>query len=172
MKPRNQKLTTPTLIRILRRLVRSRAFQQRKAKLCTSGIRGRSLSGFPLGGGISPLRVAVSPAAKQAVVLQSNAITPLQSVVITMQQRAEHHVDRMAGVTEKVLPHLESMQPDSILNRVHDIEKYDRMARRNYGLLDNEGRSSSLSLNVLAGGGRTRIAIDQQPNQTPAQDQA
>jgi hypothetical protein len=29
------------------------------------------------------------------------------------------------------------MQPDSILDRVHDIEKYDRMARRNYGLSDN-----------------------------------
>jgi hypothetical protein len=38
MKPRNQKLTTPILIRILRRLVRSRAFQQRKAKLCTSHV--------------------------------------------------------------------------------------------------------------------------------------
>jgi hypothetical protein len=45
----------------------------------------------------------------------------------------------MAGVTEKVLPHLESMQPTSILNRFNDIEKYDRLARRN-GLSDNEGR--------------------------------
>ena len=40
MRPRNQKLTTPILIRILRRLVRSRAFQQRKAKLCLSRIKG------------------------------------------------------------------------------------------------------------------------------------
>ena len=38
----------------------------------------------------------------------------------------------MAGVTEKVLPHLESMQPDSILDRVNDIEKYERLARRKY----------------------------------------
>jgi len=37
----------------------------------------------------------------------------------------------MAGVTEKVLPHLEAMQPDSILDRVDDIEKYDRVARQN-----------------------------------------
>jgi hypothetical protein len=46
----------------------------------------------------------------------------------------------MAAVTEKVLPHLESMQPDSILDRVNDIEKYDRLARRNYGLSDKGRR--------------------------------
>ncbi|HTE88003.1 MAG TPA: hypothetical protein VK639_03515 [Terriglobales bacterium] len=48
-----------------------------------------------------------------------------------MQQLAQSHVHRMAGVTEKVLPHLEAMQPDSILDRVDDIEKYDRVARQN-----------------------------------------
>jgi hypothetical protein len=40
MRVRNQKLTTPTLIRILRRLVHRRAFQQRKAKPTTSHIEG------------------------------------------------------------------------------------------------------------------------------------
>jgi hypothetical protein len=43
----------------------------------------------------------------------------------------------MGGVIEKVLPHLESMEPNSILDRVNDIEKYDRMAHRNYGLFDD-----------------------------------
>ncbi len=40
MKIRNQNLTTPTLIRILRRLVHRRAFQQRKAKPGTSHVEG------------------------------------------------------------------------------------------------------------------------------------
>ena len=57
-----------------------------------------------------------------------------------MQQRAERRVYRMAGVTDKVLPHLESMQPNAILDPVNDIEKYDRLARRNYGLSDNQLR--------------------------------
>jgi hypothetical protein len=110
---------------------------------------------------------------QQAAPMQSTAITPMQSVVVSMQERAERHVDRMAGVTEKVLPHLEKMPPDSILDRVNDIEKYDRLARRNYGLSDKQADAGSLSLNVLSGrGGRTRIAIEQEPNQTPAQDQA
>jgi hypothetical protein len=87
------------------------------------------------------------------------------------QQRAEGHVYRMAGVTEKVLPHLDSMPPNSVLDRVSDIEKYDRLARRNYGLSDNQGESSSLNLNILSGRGRTLIAIDQQATATPAQDE-
>jgi hypothetical protein len=62
------------------------------------------------------------------------------------------------------------MQPDSILDRVNDIEKYDRIARRNYGLSDNQSDSGTLNLNILAGRGRTLIAIDQPPNQTPPQD--
>jgi hypothetical protein len=56
--------------------------------------------------------------------------------------RAERHVYRMAGVTDKVLPRLESMQPSSILDRVHDIEKYDRMARRSYGLSAKAGQTA------------------------------
>ena len=78
----------------------------------------------------------------------------------------------MAGVTEKVLPHLEGMPASSVLDRVNDIEKYDRMARRNYGLSENQGESGSLNLNVLAGRRRTLIAIEQPPNETPAQEQA
>jgi hypothetical protein len=61
------------------------------------------------------------------------------------------------------------MPPDFILDRVHDIEKCDRLARRNYGISDNQG---ILNVNVLAGRGRTLIAIEQPPNETPAQEQA
>ena len=43
------------------------------------------------------------------------------------------------------------MQPESILDRVNDIEKYDRMARRKCGLPDKEAESGTLNLNVLAG---------------------
>ena len=78
----------------------------------------------------------------------------------------------MAGVTDNVLPHLESMQPDSILDRVNDIEKLDRLARRNYGLSDNQERPSSLNLDILCGRGRTLIAIDQQPSQAAEQGSA
>lgn len=74
----------------------------------------------------------------------------------------------MAGVTEKVLPHLESMQPDSILDRVDDIEKYDRIARRNFGLSDTQTGSGSLNLNVLAGGDRVLVQIVEPSEQNPS----
>jgi hypothetical protein len=81
-----------------------------------------------------------------------NAITPMQSVAITMQQRADRHVERMAGVTDRVLPHLEEMEPSDVINGIHEIEKFDRMARRNFGLGDGKQTGGSLSLRILTGG--------------------
>jgi hypothetical protein len=80
-----------------------------------------------------------------------NAITPMQSAATTMMQRGQRHVERIAGVTEKVLPHLEAMQQGAILEGIHEVEKFDRMARRNFGLSDASSPSGSLNINVLAG---------------------
>ncbi len=92
-----------------------------------------------------------------------DAITPMESVAVTMQQRAERHVVRIAGVTENVLPYLESMQPAAILDGIHEIEKYDRMARRNYGLRDDERQTGgALTLSVLTN--QAAIQIIQEPN--------
>ena len=77
-----------------------------------------------------------------------------------MVQRAQRHVERIAGVTENVLPHLESMQPAAVLDGIHEIEKYDRMARRNYGLSDSTGAGGSLSLNILTGQAVVQISPD------------
>jgi hypothetical protein len=65
--------------------------------------------------------------------VQSDAITPtmMQSVAVTMQQRGEQHVGRIAGISERVVTHVESMQPATILESIHEVEKFDRMARRN-----------------------------------------
>jgi hypothetical protein len=102
-------------------------------------------------------------AAKQAVSgEQAVAASPtvLQSVATTMQQRAERHVGRIAGVTESVLPHLESMQPAAILDSIHEIEKYDRMARRNFGLGDSDGAGGALSVRVLTQGAAIEVLAD------------
>src|SRR5256885_15971072 len=37
------------------------------------------------------------------------AVTPVQAVAASMQQRAERHVERMAGVSERGVVHIESM---------------------------------------------------------------
>jgi hypothetical protein len=77
----------------------------------------------------------------QARVVQSNAIT--------MQQRGERYTERMAGVREKVLPHLESMVPAEILERAREIELNDRWSRRNFGLDNRPPSGGMLNLAVL-----------------------
>ena len=89
-----------------------------------------------------------------------NAITPMRSVAVTMQQRGQRHLERMAGVSEKVVSHVETLEADAILDRVDHVEKLDRIARRTYGLDQDQRPVSPLSLNFL--GGQTAIRINQQ----------
>jgi hypothetical protein len=89
-------------------------------------------------------------AAKQAIAsTQSNAITPLQSIAAVMQERGERYRERVAGVSERVVGHVESMDPDEILTRSAQFEKIDTIARRTFGLNEVPPTQGSLSLNVL-----------------------
>ena len=89
-------------------------------------------------------------AAKQAVALtQSNAITPMQSIAAVMQERGERYRERIAGVSEKVIGHVESMDPDEILTRSAQFEKIDTIARRTFGLSEALPSQGSLTLSVL-----------------------
>jgi len=76
------------------------------------------------------------------------AVTPLEAVALTMQQRGERHIERMAGVSERGVDHIETMDGPGILNSVDEIEKLDKVARRTFGLKD-DNPYSRFSLNVL-----------------------
>jgi hypothetical protein len=67
---------------------------------------------------------------------------------MSIQQRGERHVDRMAGVSERAVDHIETMDGPEILNSVDQIEKLDKVARRTFGLND-DSPYSGLNLNVL-----------------------
>jgi hypothetical protein len=60
--------------------------------------------------------------------------------------------ERMAGVSEKVVTHLASMNADSILTRSAQVEKIDSVARRTFGLDNTAIGNGALNLNVLCGG--------------------
>ena len=77
----------------------------------------------------------------------SIAATPVEAVAISMQQRGERHVERMAGISERGVDHIETMDGPAILNSVDQIEKLDKVARRTFGLGDIP--STGFSLNVL-----------------------
>ena len=73
--------------------------------------------------------------------------TPVEAVAMSMRQRGERHVERMAGVSERGVDHIETMNGPEILNSVDQIEKLDKVARRTFGLNDNP--YSGFTLNVL-----------------------
>ena len=52
---------------------------------------------------------------------------------MSMQQRGERHVERLASVSERAVDHIETMNGPEILNSVDQIEKLDKVARRTCG---------------------------------------
>jgi len=84
-------------------------------------------------------------------------VTPVQAVARSIQQRGERHIERMAGVSERGVDHIETMDGPEILNSVDQIEKLDKVARRTFGLNDipagghftlNNLRIDSLSVDI------------------------
>ena len=75
------------------------------------------------------------------------AVTPAEAVAISMQQRGERHRERMAGVSERGVDHIETMDGLEILNSVDEIEKLDKVARRTFRL--NDIPPSGFTLNTL-----------------------
>ena len=65
-----------------------------------------------------------------------------------MRERAERHVERMAGVSERAVDHIETMDGHQILARVDQIEKLDKVARRTFRL-DDIQQAGGLTVNLL-----------------------
>jgi len=65
-----------------------------------------------------------------------------------MQQRVERHVERMAGISERGLDHIETMDGSGILRSIDEIEKLDKVARRTLRLDDTQA-TGQITLNVL-----------------------
>ena len=76
------------------------------------------------------------------------AVTPVEAVAMSMQQRGDRHIERMAGVSERGVDHIETMDGLEILNSVDEIEKLDKVARRTFRLDDNP-LPAGFTLNVL-----------------------
>jgi hypothetical protein len=78
----------------------------------------------------------------------SPAVTPVQAVAASMQQRGDRHVERMAGVSERAVDHIETMDGPQILNSVDQIETLDKVARRTFGLSDGDSHGNNLLVNI------------------------
>ena len=76
------------------------------------------------------------------------AATPIEAVALSMRQRAERHVERMAGVSERGVDHVETMHGPEILDSVDEIEKLDKVARRTFGLNDAQTQHQQTIVNI------------------------
>ena len=72
----------------------------------------------------------------------------MKAVAMTMQQRGERHVERMAGVSERGVNHIETMDGSEILRSVDQIEKLDKVARRTFGLNDYDAHNPNAIINI------------------------
>ncbi len=77
--------------------------------------------------------------------------TPVaMAAAASMAERGQRHLQRMAGVMEKTLPHVEGMEPGAILDRIDEIEKLDKVARRTFGISDGPtGHSVLVNIQML-----------------------
>ena len=87
------------------------------------------------------------------------AVTPVEAVAMSMQQRGDRHIERMAGVSERGVDHIEAMDGPEILNSVDEIEKLDKVARRTFGL-KGDNPYSHFTLNVL-NMGALEVTVDE-----------
>ncbi len=76
------------------------------------------------------------------------AVTPIEAVATTLAERGQRHLKRIAGVSERGVDHIETMDGPEILNSVDQIERLDKVARRTFGLKD-DNPYSHFTLNTL-----------------------
>jgi hypothetical protein len=56
-----------------------------------------------------------------------------------MPARGERYIGRMAGIVERGTGHVEAMDGGGILDRIDEVEKLDKVARRTFGLTQGLG---------------------------------
>ena len=76
------------------------------------------------------------------------AVTPVEAVAATLAERGQRHLKRMAGVSEKAVDHVETMDGPEILKSVDRIDKLDKIGRRTFGLEDGQTQTFNAIVNV------------------------
>jgi hypothetical protein len=99
---------------------------------------------------IAAAKIARQPQLAKEIVKADaiNAITPMQSIAAVMEERGQRYRERVAGVSERVIGHVEAMDADEILTRSAQLEKMDTIARRTFGLSDDDSRGNNVMVNI------------------------
>ena len=87
-------------------------------------------------------------------------VRPVEAVAMSIRQRGERHIERMAGVSERGVDHIETMDGPEILNTVDRIEKLDKVARRTFGLSDSDSHGNTVVNIALLGVDPESVRVD------------
>lgn len=79
------------------------------------------------------------------------------AVALSMAERGRRHLERMAGVVEKTLPHVEGLAPEAVLDRIEEVDRLDKIGRRTFNLDERGG--GAVRINILAGD-PFRVAVE------------
>jgi hypothetical protein len=146
----------PLLTRALRSRISSECWEQIKTAYA-SGIGLREIArnmGIPAGtilsrakreGWTREIENAKALAKREESAL---AITPVEAVAATLAERGQRHLKRMAGVSERGVDHIETMDGPEILDSVDEIEKLDKVARRTFGISDAKDDPTQWAVNI------------------------
>ena len=124
-----------------------------------SGIGLRELArnmGIPAGTVLARAkREGWTRSVRDAKALTVRPAAPVASVAtaaaLSMHERGQKHVERVAGIVERTLPAVEAMTPAALLDRVEDFDRLDKVARRTYGLRDGENNANAIVNIALLG---------------------
>jgi len=145
--------TSPAAPRKLNRLPNSTWAELRTAHASGIGLRELARNaGIPAGTVLARARREGWTARVQAARTLAREAPPVDvghAAAASMAERGQRHLQRVAGIVERTLPAVEAMEPDGILDRIEDIDRLDKVARRTFGLDERGG--GAVRVNIFAG---------------------
>lgn len=60
------------------------------------------------------------------------ALLVATAAAASMAERGRRHLERMATISERTVEHVEVWQPGAVLDRIDELEKLDKIARRTF----------------------------------------
>jgi len=79
---------------------------------------------------------------------EASSVTTVEAAAMSIQKRGERHIERMEAVSERGVDHIETMDGHEILDRVEDIEKLDKVARRTFGISGSDAHGDNFAVNI------------------------
>ena len=101
--------------------------------------------------------------AKTLAPRQRKAPVVAEAAAVTMKERGERHIGRVAGLTDKMLSTFERLSENEQLRFVDELEKLDKIGRRTYGLdAAGAGEQPHVRLRLVAqsSGGASQVAAE------------